>query len=167
MALALLGLLCSLHAVHGMPGVVLATPVRQQSEAAQAAIHAIAAATVVHQRQTGASSSSDAGAAAFAQTQHSPEANEDESSEIGTIYEFSITFAMNDSSDVNPAWLNLFLKWMQTYCVYSIASLERGRERNNLHIQAAVAIRLTAPPDTKYCNLMKKKMKEAFCSVIN
>ena len=90
MAVAVLALLCCLHTVHCMPGVVLATPVRQQSEAAQAAVHTIAAAARVYQSQTGTSSTSDAGAAAFTQAQHSPQANDDTSSEIGTIYEFSI-----------------------------------------------------------------------------
>eukprot|EP00966_Prymnesium_polylepis_P270713 6254165-Prymnesium_polylepis.1 len=53
---------------------------------------------------------------------------------------------------------------MVATCIAGIAGLERGKERNNLHIQAAVRQRLTREPDKAYTELMKRQIKRA-CSV--
>ena len=126
----------------------------QVVQAAQAAVAAARAVTTVAQAQ--------ARAPAFAVDPHGvwpdrpPIAPEAEAE-----YEFSITMAMAVSGDVLPAWLNMFLNWMVAACVAGITSLERGKERDNLHIQATVKMKLAHEPTKKDCDTFKRHIKRA------
>ena len=141
----------------GAPDVVVPArdvQVVQVVQAAQAAVAAARAVTTVAQAQ--------ARAPAFAVDPHGVWPDRPPiAPEVEAEYEFSITMAMAASGDVLPALLNMFLNWMVAACVAGIASLERGKERDNLHIQATVKMKLAHEPTKKDCDTFKRHIKRA------
>ena len=84
--------------------------------------------------------------------------------------DFSLYITNLPSGDVPPIWLRFFLNWLRAAAIAGIASLERGKKKNNLHIQGLIRMRPDYVERTEkamqtYCLKLKRQMKAALCVI--
>ena len=88
-----------------------------------------------------------------------PPRDDEQDDPLARDVELSITLSLA-AGHVLPAWLDFFGSWMQANCVAGLAALERGKKEQHLHIQGAVRMRLRGPIDKKFCDKIKKQIKQ-------
>ena len=85
---------------------------------------------------------------------------EDPEDQFAQDIEFSITLSLC-AGHIPPGWLDAFYSWMVAVCKAGIASTERGKREQHLHIQACVRMSVRGPVDSKLCDKMKRDVKKA------